>query len=103
MIPGMRIWLAIIFLFAGCSKSNNLLLGRVEAHVGTHAIAVTDCYRTRAPEPQKTSDGYHYMPCRDADIWIRNEQLSVNGKDYGRLNTNDTVLVDHSVVSIERK
>jgi hypothetical protein len=43
------------------------------------------------------------MPCRDADIWIRGEELTVNGKAYGRLNPPDTVLVDHSVVSIERR
>jgi hypothetical protein len=42
------------------------------------------------------------MPCRDADVWIRGEELTVNGKTYGRLNPGDGVLVDHSVVSIER-
>ena len=102
----MRIRMAVPVLvgLAGCSKSNNLLLGRVEANVGTHTVVVTDCYRTSAPGPEKTADGgYHYMPCRDADIWIRGEELTVNGKGYGRLNPPDTVLVDHSVVSIERK
>jgi hypothetical protein len=43
------------------------------------------------------------MPCRDADVWIRGEKLTVNGKSYGRLNPGDGVLVDHGVVSIERK
>src|SRR5215471_10161595 len=97
-----------IFITAACSRHNNLLLGRVETSVGGHTVVVTDCYRTRVPEPQRLADeGGHavwrYMPCRDADIWIRGEQLIVNGRDYGRLNPNDGVLVDHGVVSVERK
>ena len=85
---------------AACSRDNNLLMGRVEAQVGTHRVVVTDCYRTSAPQPQKLADQdglpvWRYMPCRDADVWIRGEQLSVNGKEYGRLNPADGVLVDH--------
>jgi hypothetical protein len=102
----MRIWIiaALIAGLAGCSKSNNLLLGRVQANVGTHTVVVTDCYRTSAPAPEQAADGaYHYMPCRDADVWIRGEEVTVNGKAYGRLNPRDGVLVDHGVVSIERK
>jgi hypothetical protein len=94
-------------LLSACSQSNNLLLGRVEATVGTHSVVVTDCYRTRAPEPRKLVDEggkavYRYMPCRDADVWIRGEELTVNGKPYGHLNPADGVLVDHGAVSIER-
>ncbi len=102
----MRVWIAVAIAagLGGCSKSNNLLLGRVEANVGTHTVVVTDCYRTSAPGPEQTAEGvYHYMPCRDADVWIRAEEVTVNGKPYGRLNPRDAVLVDHGVVSIERK
>jgi hypothetical protein len=88
----------------GCSRQNNLLLGRVEAPVGTHTVVVTDCYRTSAPGPEQVdATAYHYMPCRDADVWIRGEELTVNGKGYGHLNPGDGVLVDHGVVSVERK
>jgi hypothetical protein len=94
-------------LLSACSQSNNLLLGRVQATVGTHSVVVTDCYRSSAPEPQKLAQEggkavYRYMPCRDADVWIRGEELTVNGKPYGHLNPADGVLVDHGVVSIER-
>ena len=102
----MRIWIAALaaFALAGCSKSNNLLLGRVEANVGTHTVVVTDCYRTSPPGPVKVADGvFHYMPCRDADVWIRAEEVTINGKPYGRLNPNDSLLVDHGAVIIERK
>jgi hypothetical protein len=95
-------------LFVGCSSSNNLLLGRVEAQVGTHDVVVTDCYRTSVPPPQqeKTEDGrtiYRYVPCRDADIEIRAEELSVNGKRYGVLKPGDSVTVDHGKVLINGK
>ena len=98
---------AAVVLLAGCSRSNNLLLGRVQATVGTHTVVVTDCYRTQAPQPEKLADEgglpvYRYMPCQDADIWIRGGELTVNGKPYGQLNPSDAVLVDHGVVSIGR-
>jgi hypothetical protein len=90
-----------------CSKSNNVLLGRVEAKVGSHPVVVTDCYRTDAPAPQKVEgnaaggrETYHYTPCRDADILISDEQLTVNGTRYGRLRPGDSVTVDHGKVLI---
>jgi hypothetical protein len=100
-----RLVLVIALLaLTACSKSNNLLLGRVEATVGPHTVVVTDRYRTSPPQPQQISAGvYHYMPCRDADIWIRAETLTVNHRDYGPLAPTDSVLVDHSVVSIQRR
>ncbi len=93
-------------LMSACSRSNNLLLGRVEANVGGHTVAVTDCYRTNVPTPQKQEDSasgkttYHYVPCRDADIAVRDEELTVNGQKYGTLNSSDTVTVDHGKVLI---
>ena len=105
MIEAMKLTIfcgAAIFLSA-CSRENNLFLGRVEAHVGTHKIVVTDCYRWSAPGPAQVEATYHYMPCKDADVWIKAEELTVNGKSYGALNAGDGVLVDHGVVSIERK
>ena len=93
-------------LTSACSRSNNLLLGRVETNVGGHAVAVTDCYRTSVPPAQKQEDSasgkttYHFVPCRDADIAIRDEELTVNNQKYGKLNSGDTVTVDHGKVLI---
>jgi hypothetical protein len=110
-----RRWLAVIVisslvsvagLLSGCGKSNNLILGRIEAQVGTHMVVVTDCYRTSVPAPEKlenTSDGnavYRFTPCRDADIFIRGNELVVNGKSYGQLKDGDAVTVDHGKVLI---
>jgi len=95
-----------VFLLSGCSRSNNLLLGRVESSVGGHTVAVTDCYRTSVPAPIKLADtpdgkpAYRFTPCRDADILIRGEELTVNGKPYGHLVQGDKVTVDHGNVLI---
>jgi hypothetical protein len=94
-------------LLSACGRSNNLLLGRVEMEVGGHTVVVTDCYRTSVPPPQQLADlsrpAYRFTPCRDADVLIRGEELTVNGQSYGRLNPGDDVLVDHGVVKIGRR
>ena len=100
--------LLAMLLLSACSRSNNLLLGRVEAEVGSHTVVVTDCYRTSVPPPQRLGDAagravYRFTPCRDANVLIRGGELLVNGQSYGRLNPADAVLVDHGVVSIERR
>jgi major membrane immunogen (membrane-anchored lipoprotein) len=94
--------LCAVMLLAGCSKSNNLLLGRVEATVAGHTVVVTDCYRTSVPAPQADANGARFTPCRDADVLIRAEQLTVNGTAYGPLSPGARVIVDHGRVSIEK-
>ncbi len=90
-----------------CSRSNNLLLGTVQATAGSHHIVVTDCYRLSVDPPLEINgppaeSGYRYTPCRDADVLIRGEEAIVNGRSYGRMNPADSILVDHGVVSISR-
>jgi hypothetical protein len=98
--------LSAILLLSACSRSNNLLLGRVEAKVGGHTVVVTDCYQTTVRPPQKladTTDGkttYQFTPCKDADVLIRGEELTVNNKPYGHLNQGDTITVDHGRVLV---
>ena len=98
---------AALGLLLACSRSNNLLQGRVEAAVGGHTVVVTDCYRTRVPAPTQIDDNgqtsYRFTPCRDADVLIRGNELSVNGRSYGHLNPSDGVRVDHGTVSIDRR
>jgi hypothetical protein len=40
------------------------------------------------------------MPCSDADVLIRNEELIVNGSSYGLLKETDAVTIDHGKVLI---
>jgi hypothetical protein len=105
-LPG-AILCAGMILLPGCSRSNNLLLGRVEATMGGHTVVVTDCYRLSVVPPQRLADAagqpaFRFTPCRDADVVIRNAELAVNGQSYGHLNAADSILVDHGVVSIGR-
>jgi hypothetical protein len=99
----------VLTLLSACSRSNNLLLGRVEAAVGAHSVVVTDCYRTSVPPPLTMEDAatgkttYRFTPCRDADVLIRGAELSVNGEPYGSIGPNDAILVDHGVVSINQR
>ena len=98
---------ASLILLPACNRSNNLLLGRVEATVGSHTVVVTDCYRLSVVPPQKFADAavqlaYRFTPCRDADVVIRDAELKVNGRSYGSLKPGDAILVDHGVVSIHR-
>jgi hypothetical protein len=94
----------LVMAASACSRSNNLLLGRVEATVGGHTVVVTDCYRTSVTPPEKmggpSEQSYRFMPCRDADVLIRNDELIVNGSSYGLLKQADTVTVDHGKVLI---
>ena len=94
----------LILACSACSRSNNLLLGRVEATVGGHTVVVTDCYRTSITPPEKvggpSEQSYRFMPCRDADVLIRNDELIVNGSAYGLLKQADAVMVDHGKVLI---
>jgi hypothetical protein len=107
---GPRLAAACLFLVlaAACSRSNNLLLGRVEADLGSHLVVVTDCYRLRVPAPRIEDGagglpGYRFQPCRDADVLIRGAELFVNARPYGPLRLRDSVLVDHGVVSIRHR
>lgn len=91
----------VSLISAACSADNNLLFGQVEATVGTHPVIVADCYRTSVPPPYSSGKIYHFTPCRDADVWIDHETLSVNGRAYGTLAPGDAILVDHGVVSVK--
>jgi len=94
----------VVLACSACSRSNNLLLGRVEATVGSHTVVVTDCYKTSFTPPEKlggtSEQSYRFAPCRDSDVLIRNEELIVNGSSYGLLNQADAVTVDHGKVLI---
>jgi len=101
----MRVLLTVVsvgLLMLGCSRSNNLLFGRIEAVVAGHTVVVTDCYRTKVPPPIQEPTGATFTPCRDAVVVIHNEQLTVNGTAYGPLGRDAKVLVDHGRVSIEK-
>src|SRR4051812_49310242 len=92
---------SIYCTIAGCSRANNLFLGRVEAAVAGHTVVVTHCYPTPVPPPVPDSPGARFTPCRDADVVIHGGELIVNGRSYGQLARDANVIVDHGRVSVE--
>lgn len=101
--------LALIVIAASCSRSNNLLEGRVEALVGDHVVVVTDCYRTSVSPPQRLDNPsaghstYRFAPCRDAVIELQGAEVVVNGTSYGEVKPKDTITVDHGRVLINER
>ena len=93
---------AALLMLAACSRSNNVLLGRVEADINGHRVAVANCYQFFGiPEPQKIGEGsYRYAPCKDTVIALQGNSLFVNGTAYGDLGPDDSVTVDHGKVLI---
>lgn len=102
----MFVCLSVAFMLTACNASmHNAMLGVQETSVGEHRIKVTDCYRTDKAQAATTTEPsgtivHRYEPCRDSKIEIRNEELTVNGKPYGKLNKGDAVVVDHGKVLI---
>ena len=99
------LFVATAIVLCSCSRSNNLFLGEVQAQVGQHTVRVTDCYRTTVTPPERLPDvngqpAYRFVPCRDADVRIVGEELTVNAQSYGRIGQTDSVLVDHGKVSV---
>lgn len=97
---------SLVVIAVSCSRSNNLLEGRVEAQVGDHVVVVTDCYRTSVPPPERLDNTpagqptYRFAPCRDAIVELRGAELVVNGTSYGKTKPGDTITVDHGRVLI---
>ncbi|MBK9707615.1 MAG: hypothetical protein IPO77_11575 [Acidobacteria bacterium] len=106
---GMITGLSILMSLAACSRSNNLILGRVEAQAGGHRVVVTDCYRTKVPGVEKIEDtldgkpSFRFKPCKDADVIIRGDDLVVNGRLYGKIGAADLITVDHGRVEITKQ
>jgi hypothetical protein len=103
------ILVSLIAIATTCSRSNNLLEGRVQTQVGDHVVVVTDCYRTSVPSSEQldnTPDGqptYRFAPCRDAVVELRGAELVVNGTSYGGVKPGDAITVDHGRVLINNR
>ena len=102
LIRCIALVLFVPLALAACSRSNNVLLGRVETDINGHRVAVTDCYQFFGiPQAQKLAEGsYRYAPCKDAMVTIQGDSLFVNGTSYGDLGASDSVTVDHGKVLI---
>lgn len=102
LIRCIALVLFVPLALAACSRSNNVLLGRVETDINGHRIAITDCYQFFGiPEAQKLGEGsYRYAPCKDSVVTIQGDSLFVNGIAFGDLAAGDSVTVEHGKVRV---
>ena len=91
-----------LLALAGCSRDNNVLMGRVETDMGGHRVTVTECYKfLGSPKLEKLGAGYYrYAPCKGSEVVIRGDTLFVNGAQHGTLAAGDSVTVDRGKVRI---
>ena len=61
------------------------------------------CDTIEPPQALHLSGGrieHRFVPCRDTNILIQNDNLFVNDRPYGQLTRGSSILVDHGVVSV---
>ena len=100
-----------IFLFAAVLLSISMagctgLTDESMTQMGSHHVVVKPgrSVTTKTNTTSEKSDYESYeFACGDVVVKIENEALTVNAKPYGTLYPNDSVSVDHGVVSVNGK
>lgn len=69
--------------------------------LGTHKVSLRpNCMSKQIHNDEDRGGRTYNLTCGDTKITIRNEELIVNGKSYGSLNTGDSVHVEGGKVLI---
>lgn len=97
--------LFMLLFMQGCSDVETLVRNRAEATLDGHQVVIKPCRnaytRTEMDTPK---DRQHVFGCGERTrVEIRNEALTVNGKNYGMLGSGDSVEVKDEKVFINRK
>lgn len=72
--------------------------------LGTHKVSVRPrCVSKQIHNDADTGGRTYNLTCGDTKVTIRNEELTVNGKSYGRLNEGDAVHVENGKVLVNEK
>jgi len=102
---GVILCLCSILVFQGCGGFR--LLNRDKSILGKHQVAITPCgwkLENKFGGPVKddqTGKSYYKFSCGETVLTIKDEELVVNGKSYGRLsNETDSITVDSGRVLI---
>lgn len=75
-----------------------------ETDMGTHHVVVKPGATFTSSSSMTGGDQSRYtFKCGDVAVAILDEQLIVNGKTYGVLKENDSILIDNGVVHVEGK
>ena len=92
-------FLCVALATQGCSGFR--LLNRDNTVLGAHAVTITPCgwkleNKYGGPvKDERTGKTYHKHSCGETVVIIKDEELVVNGKSYGKLaNADDSVKVD---------
>ncbi|HEX8748683.1 MAG TPA: hypothetical protein VF717_16040 [Pyrinomonadaceae bacterium] len=97
--------LFMVLFMQGCSDVHTLVRNKAETTIDGHKVVINPCRdsytRTLKDTPQ---DSQHVFGCGDrVRVEIRNEALTVNGKNYGMLGRGDSVEVKDEKVFINKK
>jgi len=75
-----------------------------EATLGEHLLAFTTPMEVQKfSNYENGDDEYHGCITKDYKIVIRNEELIVNDKSYGKLNAKDSITLDHGKILVNLK
>jgi hypothetical protein len=72
--------------------------------LGTHKVSVRPyCVSKQIHNDEDTGGRTYNLTCGDTKVTIRNEELIVNGKSYGRLSEGDSIHVEDEKVFVNGK
>lgn len=100
--------LCAMLVFQGCGAFR--VLNKDKTTLGNHQVVITPCgWKLEdkfggAVKDEQTGKTYYKFSCGETVVTIKDEELVVNGKAYGKLvNATDSVKVDGSKVLINGK
>ena len=105
---GLLLSLSLLMALQGCGGFR--LFNRDKSILGTHSVVITPCGWNRenkfsgAVKDEQTGKEYFKYYCGETLVTIKDEELTVNGKSYGKLaNEFDYIQVDGSKVFVNER
>lgn len=105
---GIFLCLCAMLVFQGCGAFR--VLNKDKTNLGNHQVVITPCgWKLEdkfggAVKDEQTGKTYYKFSCGETVVTIKDEELVVNGKAYGKLvNANDSVKVESGRVLVNGK
>ena len=97
--------LLLLLLTQGCSSMNEVVWNKAETTIDGHHVVIRPCRDSyQRTETDKKTNQHHVFACGDkVKVEIRNDELTINGKSYGKLGGGDSVEVNREKVFINKK
>ena len=91
----------VVTLAAGCLFEVKMNEEKNETDMGSHHVVVKPGSNFTSSSSSSGGDTETYQfSCGEISVTIRNEELTVNDVQYGKLETGESVLVDHGKVFV---